>query len=80
VPTASATPPSIWFNDPTCTEDVGEYAWRIENRKLILMEIRDDGAIHPRAKNLTRLAWSSCQPPNVEAAISEHWPVPPGCP
>lgn len=68
------------FNDPTCTEDIGEYAWRVQDRKLVLIEIKDDCAIRLRANNLTKEAWASCQPPNVEAAITDHWNKPQGCP
>ena len=25
------------------------------------------------------LVWSSCQPPNAEAAVTNHWPPPAGC-
>ena len=28
---------------------------------------------------LTKQPWLSCQPPNPEAAISDHWIRPPGC-
>jgi hypothetical protein len=32
-----------------------------------------------RAMNLANLPWQSCQPPNTEAAITDHWPKPIGC-
>ncbi|MBI5651982.1 MAG: hypothetical protein HZC40_16320 [Chloroflexi bacterium] len=67
------------FNDPTCADDVGEYAWRIENRELILIVIHDECAIELRGKNLSAVAWQSCQPPNIEAGISDHWQKPEGC-
>jgi hypothetical protein len=67
------------FNDPTCADDVGEYEWRIENRELIFVVIRDACAIELRGKNLSAVAWQMCQPPNIEAGISDHWQKPAGC-
>lgn len=67
------------FNDPHCLYDVGEYSWRLEENTLILEEVRDACAIHLRAVNLTRQPWVSCQPPNTEAAVTDHWIRPPGC-
>jgi hypothetical protein len=29
--------------------------------------------------NLTNFPWQSCQPANIEAAITDHWAKPPGC-
>jgi hypothetical protein len=48
-------------------------------RKLILNLAEDNCAIGLRAINLTKLPWLSCQPPNREAAITDHWPKPAGC-
>jgi len=67
------------FNDPTCPDDVGVYTWRVQDRQLILHVIRDACAIELRGKNLSDMAWQSCRPPNIEAAISDHWQKPPGC-
>jgi hypothetical protein len=67
------------FNDPHCLYDVGEYSWDLEEGVLQLQEVQDACAIHLRAVTLTQQAWLSCQPPNVRAAVSEHWSVPPGC-
>ncbi len=67
------------FNDPHCLYDVGEYTWHVEGNALVLEEVQDSCAIHMRAVNLTRQAWVSCQPPNREAAISDHWIRPAGC-
>ena len=67
------------FNDPHCPYDIGEYKWDLEKVALKLEEVKDSCAIHMRALNLTRQAWLSCQPPNIEAAISDHWIKPPGC-
>jgi hypothetical protein len=66
-------------NDPVCPEVIGVYLWRREEGKLILSEIDDPCSIRLRAMNMTHLAWQSCQPPNMEAAISEHWLKPKGC-
>lgn len=67
------------FNDPNCFDLVGRYAWALEEGQLVLTVIDDPCAIALRAMNLTQLPWKSCQPPNQEAAISGHWPVPEGC-
>ena len=68
------------FNDPTCTEDIGEFSWQVQERKLILIEINDVCAIHLRAKLLTKEPWASCPSPNIEAASIDHWNKPQGCP
>ena len=67
------------FNDPVCAQDVGIYTWRLEKGTLILDAVEDPCAIKLRAMNLTKQVWASCQPPNIEAAVSDHWPKPPGC-
>ena len=69
----------ILANDPTCQEVIGVYTWRFEKGSLILKMIEDHCAIELRAKNLTGLPWLSCQPPNTEAAITDHWFKPAGC-
>ncbi len=69
----------ILTNDPVCPEVIGVYRWRKEEAKLILTEIDDPCSIRLRAMNMTHLPWQSCQPPNTEAAITEHWPKPQGC-
>lgn len=66
-------------NDPTCQEVIGVYEWKVEKGTLILKAIADDCAIKLRNKNLAGLPWLSCQPPNTEAATTEHWLKPPGC-
>jgi hypothetical protein len=66
-------------NDPTCQEVIGLYTWKVEGRVLILKAIEDKCAIGLRAKNLTNTPWLSCQPPNAEAAVTDHWPKPAGC-
>jgi hypothetical protein len=66
-------------NDPVCQEVLGRYTWKLQNGQLILKVIEDSCAIGLRAKNLSNLPWLSCQPPNREAAITDHWPKPPGC-
>lgn len=81
------------FNDPYCEEDlrmVGTYTWTLDGNGLRLNVINDPCSIGLRARNLTATAWSRverkqsqnanpCQPPNREAAISDHWPKPAGC-
>lgn len=66
-------------NDPHCPYDVGEYLWSLQGGVLRLTEIQDQCAIHLRAENLTHLPWISCQPPNTEAAVTDHWIRPAGC-
>jgi hypothetical protein len=39
----------------------------------------DECAIGLRAANLSARPWSACQPPNIEAAITDHWLRPAGC-
>jgi len=68
-----------FFNDPNCYEDVGIYTWKLEDGTLTFKVIADDCAIALRAKNFTMRPWLSCQPPNREAAITDHWLKPPGC-
>lgn len=67
------------YNDPHCIDTTGRYSWTLLDRQLVLNLIEDSCAINMRAGNLTRQPWISCQPPNEEAAITGHWPVPPGC-
>jgi hypothetical protein len=68
------------FNDPACHLETGVYTWAVEQGELILQEVTDPCAIHLRAANLTRQPWISCQPPNTEAAVTDHWVKPAGCP
>jgi len=67
------------FNDPNCIDEVGTYTWTLDEGELTLKIVDDDCAIRLRAKNLSSLPWASCQPPSLEAAISDHWLKPPGC-
>lgn len=77
--TSGAPDQLLLFNDPTCPEAIGLYTWRSEAGNLILEVIDDTCAIYLRAMNLTNLPWLSCQPPNMEAGITDHWLKPPGC-
>jgi hypothetical protein len=77
--TSGAPDQLLLFNDPTCPDAIGLYTWRLEEGKLILKVIDDTCAIHMRAMNLANLSWLSCQPPNIEAGITDHWPKPLGC-
>jgi hypothetical protein len=67
------------FNDPNCIDVTGTYTWALAEGVLQLATVDDPCAIRLRAKNFTFQPWESCQPPNAEAAISGHWPVPEGC-
>jgi len=66
-------------NDPVCHEMFGVYKWKLEKGKLMITVVEDKCAIGLRAMNLTKLPWLSCRPPNIEAAVTDHWPKPPGC-
>lgn len=66
-------------NDPTCIGEIGLYKWRVEEEQLVFEAIDDPCAIQLRAANLTRQPWRSCRPPNIEAAVTDHWPKPEGC-
>lgn len=81
------------FNDPFCEEDltmVGTYTWEIDDNSLTLQALQDNCSIGLRAKNLTLARWIktpvdltqralTCQPPNREAGITDHWKKPPYC-
>ena len=69
----------ILANDPVCHEVFGLYRWNLEEGNLTLTVIEDKCAIGLRAMNLTHLPWLSCQPPNPEAATTDHWSKPAGC-
>ena len=70
----------LWlFNDPNCTDGVGIYTWKLEDGALTLQVIDDECAIKQRGVNLASLPWLSCQPPSIEAGVTNHWPKPPGC-
>lgn len=69
----------LLFNDPNCPKVVGHYTWRLENGALSLEEVEDSCSIHLRAANLTKQPWLSCTPPNVEAAVTDHWMRSAGC-
>ncbi|MCC7357842.1 MAG: hypothetical protein IT317_00090 [Anaerolineales bacterium] len=68
------------FNDPACPELTSRYAYTLADGQLVFTDPdADPCAIALRTMNLTQQPWLSCQPPNREAAISGHWPVPDGC-
>ncbi len=81
------------FNDPYCEEDlsmVGTYAFAKEGDALTLKVVHDPCSIGLRGKNLTAATWTrtpidpqerlaACQPPNREAAVTDHWKKPPYC-
>jgi hypothetical protein len=75
-----------FFNDPYCEEDlamVGIYTWKMEKDSLTLQVVDDPCSIGLRAKNLVTMPWTRkrdpCQPPNIEAGITDHWNKPPRC-
>lgn len=75
-----------FFNDPYCEEDltmVGSYTWQKNGDTLTFQVVDDPCSIRLRAKNLTATAWvkknDPCQPPNKEAAVTDHWKKPPEC-
>jgi hypothetical protein len=67
------------FNDPYCPWETGSYHWQLENGQLIFREIQDTCAFGLRARNLTAQPWISCQPPSIQAAVSDHWSRPFAC-
>ncbi|HEX2766531.1 MAG TPA: hypothetical protein VHR55_07860 [Candidatus Limnocylindria bacterium] len=72
------------FNDPECGTESGSYRWKIDDDRLTLTEIDDPCAFGQRARDLTDRAWviaaaDRCRPPDEEAAVTDHWPAPPGC-
>lgn len=67
------------FNDPACYDTVGAYTWTLREGQLNLQAIEDTCQVDRRARNFSQLAWTSCQPQSVEAAVTDHWPKPPGC-
>lgn len=69
----------ILFNDPSCIGDIGVYAWQLGRGVLTIGAIDDVCAIGLRRENLTHLPWLGCQPPGVEAAVTDHWQRPEGC-
>lgn len=68
-----------FFNDPHCIEAYGTYVWNLEAGALRFQVIEDSCGTHLRAQNIANQRWESCQPPNIEAAVSEHWTKPIGC-
>ncbi len=67
------------FNDPVCPEAGGTYRWSLADGRLILEALDDPCAIRLRAMNLAHQPWLGCRPPNIEAAVTGHWPAPEGC-
>jgi hypothetical protein len=75
------------FNDAECGSERGTYDIEREGAELRLELIEDPCGFGRRGGDLTALTWTlsqsarggPCQPPNTEAAISGHWPVPSGC-
>ncbi len=67
------------FNDPYCNWDTGIYTWKLDEGALILTEVNDPCSQGLRAANLTDQPWLSCDPPTIEAKITDHWQKPIGC-
>ena len=72
-----------FFNDPHCHRDTGTYTWKVQDglqsSTLVLEVIQDDCAGALRVGKLADRPWENCQPPGMEAAITQHWPAPDGC-
>jgi hypothetical protein len=82
-----------FFNDPYCEEDlsmIGTYNFTLTKGSLELQVVSDPCSIGLRAKNLMSSPWTKkagpaeaikdpCQPPNREAAVTDHWNKPSGC-
>jgi len=69
----------LLFNDPYCPDIVGVYRWERTEDGLRLEAVDDTCSYRLRAANLSNLPWLSCTPPNLEAAVTDHWPKPEGC-
>lgn len=81
----------VFFNDAECTDLRGTYRWSLVDETLRLEVVDDECAFGQREKDLTAEPWTrtgdavlsgtrpECIPPNTEAAISGHWPIPSGC-
>jgi hypothetical protein len=67
------------FNDPQCHLATGRFTWSRDQDGLHFSLLDDDCELGTRAKNFTGQTWKSCQPPNHEAGVTGHWPVPEGC-
>ena len=69
----------LLFNDPNCPDVVGVYRWQRTEGGLRLEAVDDTCSYRLRAANLSSRWWLSCQPPNEEAAVTDHWLKPEGC-
>ena len=69
----------LLFNDPYCPDIVGIYTWAVMDEGLQFQIVDDTCSYQLRGANLTGRPWLSCEPPNYEAAITDHWPKPQGC-
>lgn len=75
------------LNDPECGTEQGIYHVERDGAQLRFAVEDDPCAFGQRTRDLTDRTWTpvdiargeSCQPPNTEAAVSGHWPVPSGC-
>jgi len=67
------------FNDPACFDKIGRYKWQLEDGQLTLVILEDTCHVNRRARSFANMPWIPCQPPSEEAAVTNHWPIPPGC-
>lgn len=67
------------FNDPACMDVTGIYRWQTVEGGLKLELIEDTCQVGRRGQNFAGVVWQSCQPASREAAVTDHWPHPPGC-
>jgi len=66
------------FNDPFCPQNVGEYAWILEDNSLTLEVINDSCSFGLREENLSTQPWAACSPPG-DAPEGADWESPVGC-
>jgi hypothetical protein len=74
------------LNDAECTQERGEYRWVLDHGELRVELLSDPCAFGQRARDFTAQPWSVAdtasphrQPPDEEAAVAGHWPIPSGC-
>lgn len=67
------------FNDPACLDEIGIYRWQQVEGGMELELIEDKCQVGRRGQNFAQVVWQSCQPPSIEAAVTNHWSAPSGC-
>jgi hypothetical protein len=81
----------ILFNDPECSGLRGVYRWQMApNGDMAFTRLADQCGTNQRWLDFTDQTWrlthslrdgitGACQPPNAEAAVTDHWPRPSDC-